>query len=355
MTPSSNALVSYQPHQVVPYQGGTGWNSWNSRPRSAEGEILVLVWELAYDHRELRKSRRLENERRMREERGRVAKDAEMKRIEEEARKKAEKEARLAKMMDEKMKEIKKKREEDNRKLWEKIVVKDCETAEGDNPASNADKAKNKGQDEITGVPAGQPSNPRQRVNEVGALDAGLLLMNIDNVQRAQAHQNLMMERTENQQNMMFERVIGLIEKIEASNRSAANPPPADHVQAVAVEATTPPVAPVETAAGGSRAEPQRFRNIRTAPTAAPLPVARPQPQPLTVSHQPQHPTVVISDEQPSDQPISPPAARSPVPPNPPIPPQPAHALTSTPLLLPLLHLRHLVEEHLVLSSGSKL
>ncbi|GBG70634.1 hypothetical protein CBR_g7936 [Chara braunii] len=200
---------------------------------------------------------------------------------------------------------------------------KDCDTTEGDNTAGNADNAKKRGQDKITGIPTGQPSTPRQRVNEVGALDAGLLLMNIDNVQRAQVHMNRMMERAQNQQNLMFERILGLIERIETSNRSAANPPLADHVQAASVALTgySSTGAPIETAAGGSRTDPVRVRDVRTAPTVAPPPSGPRQPQLPVVPQQPHCPTVVIPDELVSDQPISPPAARSPTPPHPPIPP----------------------------------
>ncbi|GBG78087.1 hypothetical protein CBR_g26025 [Chara braunii] len=167
----------------------------------------------------------MENERRAREEQERLAKEAETKRAEEDARKEAEKEARLAKMMNERWSEMEKKREEDNKKLWEKLEkYKGTEVVEGDK--ANAENKK-RGQDEMAGAATGQPSTPRQRVNEMGALNAGLLLMNIDSVQRAQAQQNKLMERQQAQQNAMFERMMGMLERFEASHRanSAVAPP----------------------------------------------------------------------------------------------------------------------------------
>ncbi|GBG80265.1 hypothetical protein CBR_g30631 [Chara braunii] len=115
----STTLVPYQPRQAATYQNAPSWNNWN--PRAREGELLALVREIAYDNRELRETRRLESERKAREEQERMAKEAEAKKAEEEAKKEADKEARLAKMMNERLGKMEKKREEDNKKIWEKL------------------------------------------------------------------------------------------------------------------------------------------------------------------------------------------------------------------------------------------
>ncbi|GBG76526.1 hypothetical protein CBR_g22274 [Chara braunii] len=236
----------------------------------------------------------------MREDQERVVREAEMKRIEDEAKKEAEKEARLAKMMDEKM-EMEKKREEDNKKLWEKIgLKKGSETGTNFKAVGNGDNAKKRGQEDVAGAAVAQPSTPRQRVNEVGALDAGLLLMNLDNVQRTQVQQGQMFGRAQNQQNLMFQRVIGLIDKIEASHRgatfSAAIP---THVGPSARVAAPPAEAPSAeaTVAGGSN-NPSHAQNVRTTHPVAPCPTAP--------SH-PQHPNVVIPPPPPPPPPHAPP------------------------------------------------
>ncbi|GBG78182.1 hypothetical protein CBR_g26215 [Chara braunii] len=162
--------------------GRTGWNSWGHRKTNGENELLTLVREIAFDNREMREARRLENERRHREEQKRMLREADAKRAEEMAQKEAEKEARLAKMINDKIKEIDSKCEEDNKKIWEKLGKgKEAEKAEGDKAAANGENKK-RGQDEITGTATVPPPTSRQRVNEVGALDAGLLLMNLDTV-----------------------------------------------------------------------------------------------------------------------------------------------------------------------------
>ncbi|GBG79789.1 hypothetical protein CBR_g30051 [Chara braunii] len=135
----------------------------------------------------MREARRQENERRIREEQEKAARDAEAKRAEEAAQKEAEKEARLAKLLDDRMREMDSKREEDNKKIWERLGKgKDTEVSEGEKFATSGENKK-RGQEEIAGAAAGQSSTPRKKADEVGALDAGLLLMNIDNVQRTQA------------------------------------------------------------------------------------------------------------------------------------------------------------------------
>ncbi|GBG79835.1 hypothetical protein CBR_g30100 [Chara braunii] len=141
--------------------------------------------------------------------------------VEDEAKKEAEKEARLAKMMDERLGVMDKKREEENKKIWERIEKgkeKEPGKPEGEKVTAAIDNKK-RGQDEMAGAASSQPSTPRQRVKEVGALDAGLLLMNIDSVQRAQTQQNKLIESQQAQQNAMFEPMLGMIEKIEASHR----------------------------------------------------------------------------------------------------------------------------------------
>ncbi|GBG93275.1 hypothetical protein CBR_g62631 [Chara braunii] len=135
--PMSMTLVPYQPRQAATYQNAPSWN--NSNPRARKGELLALVREIAYDNRELRETRRLESERKAREEQERLAKGAEAKKAEEEAKKGADKEARLAKIMNERLGEMDKKREEDNKKIWEKLG-KSKEAEEGDKASGEKKK-----------------------------------------------------------------------------------------------------------------------------------------------------------------------------------------------------------------------
>ncbi|GBG88310.1 hypothetical protein CBR_g46877 [Chara braunii] len=255
-----------------------------------------------------------------------------MKRIEDEAKKEAEKEARLAKMMDEKMKEIEKKREEDNRKLWERVgLKKGSEIAENDKAVGNGDNAKKRSQEDVAGAAAGQPSMPRQRVNEVGALDAGLLLMNLDNVQRTQVQQGQMFERAQNQQNLMFERVIELIEKIEASHRGASLSAAIPNVGPASGAAVPPAEAPsAEAAMTGSSKDPPQVRNVHTTHLVAPRPTAPSQPQHSDVAIPPPPPPHVPPPPPPPPVPQVGPSS-PPVPQFPPRVPRPSYSPPAPP------------------------
>ncbi|GBG74224.1 hypothetical protein CBR_g17936 [Chara braunii] len=336
---SSNAIVPYQPRQIVQNPGPPAWNSWNRGSRSYEGEMVALIREIAYDNWEMRELRRQENERRVREEQERVVKEAEEKRKEEESKKEAEKEARLDKMLDERMKEMEKRREEENKKNWEKIEKgkgTDVAATQEDKAATNGDNKK-RGQEEMAGAAPSQPPTPRQRVQKVNALDVGLLLMNLDNVQRSQAQQKKLMEQQQSQQNAMFERMIGLIEKLDAVQRASSSAPPPMWIPPAAAAATVPPPQfqptfqppPMQAPAAATAVPPpQPQQNFQPHQSESSLPL-RPLPlslqgrreQPPLATPPPPPPPRAATQLSPPPSPIAPPPPPPPPPSSPPPPP----------------------------------
>ncbi|GBG67711.1 hypothetical protein CBR_g839 [Chara braunii] len=199
-SPSSsptNAIIPYRSNPLPPSTA-----PWAPRQRNNEGEVVSLRRELVNDKREEKDRRREEEDRRRREEQDRISKEQEKKRLEEEEARQAE-EARMARMINTKMEELDKQHqartEEENKKIWKEIerVVGEPKRRSGKEAATDNRDNRKRSQEEIEGSPPVVPAHgeartveqPKPSIPQVSGLDAGLLLMEIDNVQRAQDHQ----------------------------------------------------------------------------------------------------------------------------------------------------------------------
>ncbi|GBG85057.1 hypothetical protein CBR_g39520 [Chara braunii] len=199
--PISSAVVPYRPSPAPAPPSLLVVVPWAPRQRSSDGEVVSLLRELVNDRREEKDRRREVEDRQIREEQARLAKEEEGKRLEEEEMRQAEKEARMATMINAKMEELDEQHQartkEENKKIWKEIekVVGDPKcTHKGKEQARDESESRKRQQAEMEGSPPVVPAHGRARCENplmtafpnLSPLDAGLLLMELDNVKRSQ-------------------------------------------------------------------------------------------------------------------------------------------------------------------------
>ncbi|GBG62631.1 hypothetical protein CBR_g31267 [Chara braunii] len=199
---NTSTLVPYQP----PTAPSTSVAPWGPRQGSNDGEVVSLLRELVNDRREQKDRRREAENRLMREEQDRMAKEEEKKRLLEEESRQAEKEARMARMINAKMEELDRQHqartEEENKRMWkeiEKVVGDPIKTMKGKENAADVPDSRKMQQANLEGSPPVLPAQERARHEDplkavfpnLSPLDAGLLLMELDNVKRSQDTQSL--------------------------------------------------------------------------------------------------------------------------------------------------------------------
>ncbi|GBG66600.1 hypothetical protein CBR_g64873 [Chara braunii] len=227
--------------------------------------------------REEKDRRREEDDRRLREEQNRIMKEEEKKRLEEEEAREAEKEARMARLINSKMEELDKQHqartEEESKKIWkeiEKAISDPVHSKKSKEMVIDVADNRKRGQLEMEGSPPFQPANGKPRATgptkNVGAtfsgIDAGLLLMEIDNVKRSQ----------DSQANVM-RRVMDLVEKLSASITSIP-------VSAPGPATSDPPLSSHPPPPPSSSAPPQRSTNPPPPHPPPPPPPPSPPPPP---------------------------------------------------------------------------
>ncbi|GBG42775.1 hypothetical protein CBR_g76372 [Chara braunii] len=226
--PSASPLPPSLSSVVVPYRPPVPNSSslpsasqaapWVPRPRSNDGEVVSLLRELVNDRREEKDRRREAEDRLLGEEQSRLAKEEERRKQEEEEARQVEKEACMARIINAKMEELDTQHqtctEEENRKIWKEIEKAIGEPRRGRNgkePAVEDGDTRKRPQGDMGGSPPillaqGRPrcDDPPLVIPNLSPLDAGLLLMEIDNV-----------KRTQDKQVNLVKRCMEVLEKIE--------------------------------------------------------------------------------------------------------------------------------------------
>ncbi|GBG72203.1 hypothetical protein CBR_g11135 [Chara braunii] len=203
----------------------------------------------------------------MREEQARLAREEEQRRLEQEEKREADREARLARILREQMEDMEKKKKEGSadlsKKNWDRI---DPPPKEGDkSEVGESSDSKKRDQDTMAGDSANQQHGiGRPRVeNAASPLDAGLLMMDIDTVRRAQEAQAA-----------MFHQMLTCLEAIRQQGAGSA-PTVATSSQDPAVAAGVQP--------GANPPAPPTYQHAHPPPPAqapAPVPTEPPTPQP---------------------------------------------------------------------------